>query len=329
MSQAQLEQVQQLFSAQDAAGLVGLKDHSDKAVRKAARKAIHTLRARGVEIPSEGRKWSAPDVVSELRGSLDEGAVLDMFGTPGIARILWAKPGDERGGMLIIASIAPNGGLLDFAVYGQSDGQRRKMFRDWDEQFSARRVPVQWARERIRFARERTVTMGFSAPKGVDNMLSELGDAPEARPASFVADKLEGTEASGDDFGELLMRAGAVRWPVLFDANAIFGELEKRAKGRDPEAMDTDARRKELADVAAGDETFRSALAGDIADLLDDVAIGLWQSDKLADAKRFADVAASFRASDAPEKLPEAVDLLSAQITGVVLRQQSSMQPRA
>ena len=50
MSQELLDQIEKLTASQDAAGLVGMRDHADKKVRKAARKAIHNLRAKGVEI---------------------------------------------------------------------------------------------------------------------------------------------------------------------------------------------------------------------------------------------------------------------------------------
>ncbi len=329
MSKALLDQIADHLKAEQPRPLLALREHEDKAVRKAARKALHTLRARGIEVPEgEQRTWHAEDVSKSLRGAVEEGAVLDMFSTPGVARIMWAKPGEERGGMLVLGAIAPNGAYLDFAVYGQTDGQRRKMFRDWDAQFSGRRIPVQWAKARLRWARERTKALGFSPPRGVDDMLVELGDVGDGRPESFIGEALGDAKASEDSFTDLLMRAGAVRWPLLFDGNAIFKDLEARAKGRDPESMDADARKKELAEVAADDAHFEKALKAEVADLFEDVAVGLWQADKPADAKRFLNAAEAFRKDKKPQALPEAVEFLSAQITGVVLRQQSSMQPQ-
>ena len=323
MSQELLDQIAKLASDRDAAGLVGLRDHADKAVRKAARKAIHGLRAKGVEIPSQGRSWTATDVVKELRGSVEEGAALDMFSAPGLTRFVWAIPGEERGGMLVLASIASNDGFTDFKVYGQSDSQRGKMLRDWGASYGEHRVPAEWARKRLRWAREQTVGLGFTPPPGVDDMLERLGDNPEARPASFLPEKLADTAAGEATLTELLAQVGALRWPLLFKADDVFEELGKRGEARAEDATLTPEERiKELLEVSAGDENWRTGLRGPLANLVDDIGIALWQNGRDGDAKLFVDLAGELRSHESPETLGQAAELLSAQITGVVLRQQ-------
>ena len=330
MSSELLDQIAKLSADQDAAGLVSLQDHEDKKVRKAARKAIHNLRAKGVDIPAQGRSWTATDVTQELRGTVEEGAALDMFGAPGLTRFVWAIPGEERGGMLVLATVAANDGFADFQVYGQTDGQRSKMLRDWDGTYGEHRVPADWARARLRWAREQTMALGYNPPPGVDDMLERLGASPESRPASFLPERLTDTQASDKTLTELLANCGALRWPLLFKADSVFKALEKRgAERKEDEKLENDDRLKELIEISAGDEDWRKGLTGPLANLLDDLAVGLWQNGRDGDAKILVDLVAQIRESDAPESLEASAELLSAQITGVVLRQQTQQRPTA
>lgn len=330
MSQELLDQVAKLSAAQDAAGLQGLRDHADKAVRKAARKAIHGLRSKGVEIPSLARAWTATDVGKELRGAVEEGAALDMFSAPGQTRFVWCIPGEERGGMLVLASIASNDGYTDFQIYGQSDSQRAKMLRDWGSTYGEHRVPADWARARLRWAREATVGLGYAPPQGVNDMLERLGDNPDSRPLSFLPEKLKDVSVGELTVTDLLTQVGALRWPLLFKADGVFKGLEKRGESRkEDETMDKEQRIKELLEVSAGDESWREGLQGPLANLIDDLAIGLWQNGRDGDAKVFCDLAAELRSNAKPETLDASAELLSAQITAVVLRQQAQEQRQA
>jgi hypothetical protein len=327
MSSELLDQIAKLAADQDAAGLQGLRDHTDKVVRKAARKAIHTLRSKGIEIPSEGRAWTASDVVKELRGEVVEGAALDMFSAPGLTRFVWAIPGEERGGMLVLATLASNDGFTDFQVYGQSDSQRSKMMRDWSSTYGEHRVPADWARARLRWAREQTVGLGYAPPPGVDDMLERLGANPDERPVSFLPEKLADAAAGELALTELLSQVGALRWPLLFKAEDVFKELERRGEARaEDTALEAEDRIKELLDVSKGDENWRKGLRGPLANLLDDLAIALWQNGRDGDAKILVDLAAELRSHGEPETLEQSAELLSAQITGVVLRQQMQQQ---
>ena len=321
MSKELLEQVSKMAKAQDAAGLVGLQDHDDKAVRKAARKAIHGLRSKGVEIPDgPGRAWHAQDTNQSLRAALEEGAVVDVFGIPGVTRFFWARPGDERGGMLVIGAVAPNGAYVECDVFGQSDGQRNKMFRDWGDQYGSHRLPVDWVRSRLAWAREATIKAGYTPPPAADELLPELGEVPTERPASFLPAKLESVTASDGPMLDLLMQVGAARWPVLFDADKLFKALEESSKGLD-EGADQATRLAEMRRLGSDDEAFAEGLRGPFADLFDDVAVGLWQAGREGDAKRLVDAAASFRSADKPGDSDDAAGLLWAQVVGVVFRQ--------
>jgi hypothetical protein len=322
-----LAEVETLAKNEDAAALVALEDHSDKKIRKAARRALHKLRSRGVEIPTgESRSWSAGSA-NEMRPALEAVATVDL-NQPGVTRVIWAEPDDEEGSTLIIAAVAPNDAFVEFQAYGQTDGQRARMTRDWERTHEGRTVPADWARARLRWSREATVRLGYPAPRGADDLLERLGELPDERPSSFLGAALDGVDASEDDLNQVLLDVGAVHWPLLFEADALFERLEASAKAR-PESdtpLDPETRAAELAQVAAGDEGLRAGLSGDIANAIDDAAIGLWLGGRDGDARRLYDLAAGLRDSETPEAVAGATEILSAQITGVVLRQQSQAQ---
>jgi hypothetical protein len=65
-----LEKIPGLVQKKDAAALVGLRDHEDKAVRKAVRKALHLLKSKGVEIPdAPAQAWSTGATLKQMRGT--------------------------------------------------------------------------------------------------------------------------------------------------------------------------------------------------------------------------------------------------------------------
>ena len=69
-----LDSIPGLVKDKNADALVALRDHDDKKVRKAVRKALHTLKSRGVTIPDGPAKaWTAGDVNQELRGEMADG----------------------------------------------------------------------------------------------------------------------------------------------------------------------------------------------------------------------------------------------------------------
>jgi hypothetical protein len=317
-----LDSIPKLLENNDAAGLVALDDHEDKKVRKGARRAIHQLRSRGVEIPEkDARSWSAGDGLQELRGTLESAAVLDHHSIPGGARIIWSGPDDEEGGTLLVGTLGPDGRVLDFHAYTQTDGQRQRMIREWDRQHDGRRVPADWARARLRWARERTLALGYNVPAQLDEVLPRLGDAPEGRPASFLAEELGKQKPSDGSAEEVLGAAGAARWPLLFDADDLFKRLGETASATNPAERNDDEKLEDLAASAAGDEKFRTALGESFANVMEDAAAGVWLEGKPAEARWLVDQSAALREAKEPETLDWIPFLLRYQVAAVAMQQ--------
>ncbi len=316
-----LASIPKLLDARDAAALVELEDHADKKVRKAARKAVHQLRSRGVEIPEKGaRSWSSGGL-DELRGDLSARGTVDVRSVPGGTRLVLSLADEEEGGTLFVGIVGPEGRMLDFAAYMQTDGQRQRMIKDWDRLNEGRAVPAEWVRQRLRHSREATLALGHSVPPRLDDVLTRLGEAPEAAPRSFLVETLADQTPSETGVDDLLRDAGAVRWPLMFDGNALFKRLGENTGDADAGDKDDAAKLEEIRKAASEDAEVRRGLSGPVANALDDAAIELWLEGKAAEAKRLVDMAAELRGSDAAETIDWAPQLLRFQITSVAMQQ--------
>ncbi len=325
-----LDKIPQLVAARDVASLVALQDHTDKQIRKAARKAIHTLRSKGVEIPEAeaARNWSAGDL-NELRGDLAQAAIIDSESTPGLTRVMISAPQDERS-YLWVAALSGRDQIVDFATYVQTDGQRTRLLREWDAQTGGRRVPTDWARARVRWAREQTLSSGFSVPRQLDDMLVHLGDAPAQRPPNFLPDDLNGGGFVGDkdNVTAVLASARAFSWPPVIDVEPVLrkvNETNPAMSEQDPE----EKRYAALAEAARGDEVLRAGLREQVANLLDDAAVSLWLAGNDGDAGRTRALANELRATAEAETLPWIPRLLGFQIASMLTymsRQQQQQQ---
>ena len=324
-----LQSIPSLVAAKDAAALVALEDHSDKQIRKAARKAIHTLRSRGVAIPSAeaARSW-ASTTHDALRGDLREAAMIDTESTPGLVRLLIAAPRAEERGHLWVASVTGRDMVSDFVAYLQTDGQRSRLIREW-EGTTQRQIPADWARARIRWAREQTLASGFSVPNQLDDMLVHLGPAASERPASFLKGQLKSEfRGAKDNVEGVLIAARAFQWPPLFDVEPILQRVNAANPAMNAETPE-DERYTALMAAAAGDEGLRTALKAQVANLLEDAGHALWLhgvDDRAGEALALAE---ELRTSDAPEALPWVGRLLGFQIASTlayIQRQQQAQQ---
>jgi hypothetical protein len=140
-TQALLDEVKKLQAAKDAAGLKALEDHADKQVKKAARKALHVLKSKGVEIPEQARSWADAGLQS-LRRNAGPVAMIDMAASPAVTRLTLSIPDDEDGAALFVALIDPTDRLLDFRAYRQTDGQQNRTARDWQRDAGGRVLPA-------------------------------------------------------------------------------------------------------------------------------------------------------------------------------------------
>ncbi|MCY1062964.1 hypothetical protein [Nannocystis sp. SCPEA4] len=310
-----LESIPKLVAARDAAALVALQDHDDKQVRKAARKAIHTLRSKGVTIPEADapRGWSAGDL-NDLRGDLEAVAVVDTESTPGLCRVMISAPQDERS-YLWVAAISGRDQIVDFATYVQTDGQRARMIRDWNRGAADRRVPADWARARIRWAREQTLSSGFAVPRQLDDMLVHLGEAPASRPTSFLDGVLPPVDFAPDKDNVIMVLANARVnvWPPVVDVEPMMRRVNEKHPELNEQSPE-DARYDALLAGAHGDETLRADLKAQVANLLDDAAITLWLAGNDVEAAKVRVLSAEIRAAAEPESLPWIGRLLGFQI---------------
>lgn len=324
-TQALLDEVTKLHAAQDAAALKQLEDHTDKKVRKAARKAIHVLRSKGVEIPEHTRSWNEANPQS-MRNHAGPIAMLDMAGSPGVTRVTLSLPNEEDGAALFVGIIDPSDRLMDFRAYYQTDGQQSRTSRDWKRDAGDRAIPAKWIAERLWWAREQTHRSNVNVPAQIDDHLPTLtkfiGDLPSERPQpSFLDEALANIEPSTDDLGNTLMVSGAHTWPLMFDANALFERLGNRMEGLEAETITNEDRLAHIVASAKDDEALRTGLRGPLANALDDVVAILYLDGSLPEARRVRDLAKQIRESETPETVEGVVNLVQLQLTSAAMEQ--------
>lgn len=316
-----LESIPTLLSQRDAQALVELRDHADKSVRKAVRKAIHTLESRGVAIPEKGgaRSWSAGNVRAELRGAQTELATVDTRALPGALRFMLSVPQEHSGARLYMGTLSPEDRVLDFVAYQQTDGQRGRLERDWRRQSEDRQVPVEWLKARIVWARAQTVTHGLSVPRALDEALPRLGDAPGERPtAEFLRERLAGETAfDAAKIDDLLVAASVQQWPPLLE---LEGVLQRAAEihGDKPQPTDDDARTALMREALEGQQDVRTGLATTLANAFEDTAVSLWSEGKTDIARAALDAATELRTAEAAEALPWVPRLLGFQVASLL-----------
>ncbi len=319
MADAVLDQIPKLLEARDAAALVEHRDHSDKKVRKAVRKALHTLRSKGVEIPEASQSWSTGDALQRMRGDLEPTAHVDGRSTPGALRFLLSMPHETEGARLFAGALSPDDRVMEFSAYQQTDGQRARLLRDWARETESRAVSVDWIKARVRWAREQTIAAGYPVPRALDQTLSLLGDAPAERPvASFLDGELQSDTAVADDqVDPMMVSLGIPNWPPMISLDSM---LEKAAEihGDKPQPEKEDDRLALLAQSVEGDEEARAGLQGTLAHALDDIAVHAWLEGEKEQAAAAYAWSKQLRSSDAPETLPFAPRLLGYQVASLL-----------
>jgi len=328
-----LESIPELVSKQDATSLVAVRDHEDKRVRKAARKALHTLKSKGVEIPDAAPTgWTVGSTLSDLRGPLEAVAIVDTRAIPGAMRFMLSIPDTDTGSTLFAGALGSGDRVLDFSSYKQSDGQRVRMVRDWDRKVGERRIPVEWLMQRIRFARDATVAAGVSVPQALDQVLTRLGDAPKERPTSFLTGLDDQPAFEADkDINDMLQKAGVPNWPPLLDLESTLGRAAE-IHGDKPQPTEDDARVELLMKSIAGDEGVREGLKGALAQGLSDAAIHLWLEGDVSAARKLSDMVSALVDNDEPETMEWVARLLGFQVASllrVVQQQQAQEEQRA
>lgn len=324
-TQALLDEVKKLQAAQDAAGLKSLEEHADKAVRKAARKALHVLRSKGVEIPEQARSWNDASVQS-LRRVAGPIAMLDMAASPAVTRMTLSIPDEEEGAALFVGLMDPTDRLLDFRAYRQTDGQQSRTARDWQRDAGGRVLSPAWVQARMLWAREQTHKRNLVVPRAVDEHFVTLSKGAEPvgseRPQpGFMDEALAGVEAATSDLGQVLMMGGVHTWPLLFAGDALFERLAERMQGLEGSEITNEDRLGHIREASSGDEALRTGLKGPLANALDDMAVVFWLDGSLAEAKRVRQLAVDLRAAEVPEDVDGAVHLVQLQLTAAAMQQ--------
>ena len=322
-----LDEIKKLQAASDAAGLKGLEDHADKKVRKAARKAIHVLRSKGVEIPEQARSWNDGGTQS-MRRHAGPIAMLDMSVSPGVTRLTLSLPNEDQGAALFMAILDPSDRVLDFAAYYQTDGQQARTGRDWLRDANGRSVSATWAAQRILWARASTHASNIALPRALDEALPRLteflGESAqvEARPEpTFIDEGVAEVEPAASDLGQILMSGNVHSWPLLFDGNELFDTLGKKMEGVEQTEVSEADRLAHIMEASQGDEALRTGLSGPLANAVDDVATVLFLDGSLAEARRLRQMTSEMRSSDAPESVDGVVNLIQLQLTSAALQQ--------
>ncbi len=323
-TQTLLDEVTKLAKAQDAAGLKSLEEHADKAVRKAARKALHLLRAKGVEIPEQARSWNDASVQS-LRRIAGPIAMIDMAASPAVTRLTLSIPDEEEGAALFVALLDPTDRLLDLRAYRQTDGQQTRTARDWQRDAGGRVLSPAWAQARILWAREQTHKLNVALPRAIDEHWATIAKGAEQgseRPEpTFMDESLSSVEAASSDLGQILMIGGMHTWPLLFPGDALFERLADRMKDLDANSITNDDRLSHIREASSGDDALRTALKGPLANALEDMAVVLWLDGSLAEAKRVRKLAGDLRGAEAPETVDGAVHVVQLQLTAAAMKQ--------
>ena len=314
-----LDSIPALVKKKDAAALVGLRDHDDKKVRKAVRKALHVLSTKGVEIPEAAPKsWTAGDALQQMRGDLEPSATVDTKSMPGAMRFVLSEPDEAAGARLFVGALSPDDRVLDFQAFHQTDGQRSRLVRDWEKRRQERKVPPEWIRARLAYARAQTIAAGFSVPRTLDEAMPNVGDPPDERPGPFMADQLAKEKAfKADDIDDMINELSIAAWPPLCDLDST---LQRAAEihGDKPQPTEDDERLALLTESVKDDESVRRGLAGPVANALEDAAVYKWQDGELAIARAGLDMAAELRASKTPETIAWVPKLLGFQVASLL-----------
>lgn len=314
---ALLASIPELVRSRAADRLAALRDHPDKDVRKAVRKALHTLKSKGVDVPEgEVQAWSLGGDLKAMRGDLRTLGTVDAKSMPGAMRFVMTIP-DEDGARLLAGTLSPEERVLDFQAWRQTDGQRTRMLRDWERSHGDRVLPTEWLGARIRFARDKTIAAGFSVPRALDEALSSLGDA-NGRPASFIASVTGDAKAfDPSTIEDIMARHRVDQWPPLCN---LDGMLQRAAEihGDKPQPTDDDGRVALIAEACAGDASIREGLAGPIANAFEDLAAHAWLMGDGDDGRALGEMAELLRTSAEPETLVWAHRVLGYQVASLL-----------
>jgi hypothetical protein len=261
-----------------AVAAVAEDDKAPAPARKAARRGLNVLKARGVPIPERTR-------IARLAGDPVEG--YDAWFVPpdgaGTHMVILAMRRRSGKHYVVHTTMREEVGLLDVRALEMSRSQLRASF---DE--SARRmgyppvpVPVGWARARVAAARANNAKSGAIVPLGLESHAEVLGPTPDKAPPHPIDEaKLElpaaaaVVERSADLHREPELGAWLPAGPAVQDLLIEVGQKLGSAGGpeQDPKKID-DAVRDAL--DSSTDRFFGPEIRERLAERMKDAAISI------------------------------------------------------
>jgi len=261
-----------------AVAAVAENDKAPSSARKAARRGLNVLKARGVAIPERRQ-------ITRLAGDPVEG--YDAWFVPpdgaGTYMVILAARRKSGKHYVVHTTMREEVGLLDVRALEMSRSQLRTSF---DE--SARRmgyppvtVPVDWARARVAGARANNAKSGAILPLGLESHAEVLGPAPDKAPPHPIEQaKLDIPAAaavvanSADLHREPELGAWLPAGPAVQDLLIEVGQKLGAAGGAEPDAKKIDDAVRESLDNAT-DRFFGPDVRERLADRMKDAAISI------------------------------------------------------
>ncbi|HEY6562426.1 MAG TPA: hypothetical protein VI072_34395 [Polyangiaceae bacterium] len=314
----------------NAAAINEVAERGSGRARKAARRALNVLRARGVRIPDQKRVASIGAPLEEVH----EAWLLapDALGNVMLVFAAHTPASRYRAAFLVLHE---QGGIqrVEIAELSQSQLKESMAKAAPGGDYKPVRVPVEWARARAASARKRHQEHGIPEPLGLTSASHLLNPVPEkAVPHPFDD---EGFELSEDDARELCKQSARLHmlpefrswFPARSAVDELLGHVgEGLTPGREP---DPEELRQRMDDEisAATDRYFSPERREQLVRSLKDSALSVLQREGETAALEVAAVmnlvASAGLITDPPREIPflraffeKAVSVLAAQGQG-------------
>jgi hypothetical protein len=272
----------------NAAAIAEAAERAEGAARKAARRALNVLKARGVTIPRTARVTA---LGSGQHAELTEAHLLAPDSAGNVLIALSCRAPAMRGKVVFVYLNDRHGvHRVDYAELSQSQFKEALSRALPGARYRAVSVPVEWARQRVAAARKRHVERGLPEPLGfarADALLSPVPAEPVLHP--FDA---EGLELSIDDAADLAQRSAALHQLAEFQGwfpnkpavDEMFVEIGRALSdaGHDPgQEPPAEVMRQVLTDqiAAATDRYFSPERREVFVTLLKDSALSVLSRD--------------------------------------------------